>query len=222
MLSIMTQYERLTVAEYIHGLKEKYRPMIEAGAVGQWYAAAHGVVDAQANVENERRKIVNSYDTAKLANELLVMETRVDQAVHAHGNHPDLAALKEIYEEAQDSGDRLKQRAAAEVYQSLVSKIPAGLQDRHGHDARMVTNRLEVRAANDLEALKITPALIAALEAKDKKRDELKRAENLIFDTADALGGLNPNGTMNNAALVFITALESVTQDEEGNFSIKE
>lgn len=112
-------------------------------------------------------------------------------------------------------------RAAAEAMQSVVSKIPSGTQDAHGTDGRMIANRLAKKAGRDLEALRNSPELAQTHEFAAAKVTELNQAKNLVFDTADSLGDLAPNGiTLHNT--MFITALESVQQDSAGNFIFKE
>jgi hypothetical protein len=219
LYSIMTAYERQTVAEFIGGTREKYRPAIEAGALAVWEGAKANLKAALANVEAQRRKVANSWDASKLTPEMQVYSMRIDQATKADAGRPDLEALQAIYQEAKDSGDKYKARAAAEALQGLVSKIPAGAQDKHGIDARQIANGIAKQARRDLQALQSSPELTQAHELTAAKVQELNAAKSLLYDTAAVLGELNPNDTLRNSR--FITALESVTQSE-GQFHFKE
>jgi hypothetical protein len=174
----------------------------------------------QARLEAERQKITNSWEPSKLAAEMQDYSMRIDHATKSDAGHPDLGALQAIYTEAKGSGDKYKARAAAEALQSLVSKIPHGLQDSHATDMRFAANRMAKQAGRDLDALKITPGLVAAVEEANKKIDDLKAVESLVKDTGDVLGEVNPNGTWRNSP--FIKLLDSITQGEDGKFSVKE
>jgi hypothetical protein len=220
LVSIMTVYEKLIVSEYIGGLKEKYKPTIEAGALELWNGARSSLQAAIKNVEREKRKVTNSWDASKLAAEMQVMQMRVDQAVKADAGRPDLPALQRISLESQESGDRYKVRARAEIFQSIVSKIPPGNQDKHGNDARVVANRMAECASRDLATLRTSPELTQAEELKAAKIDELTQARRELFRTAEVLGEVNPNDTMRNSA--FIDALATVQQDSDGNFIFTE
>lgn len=215
-LPIMTQYERQTIAASIGGMVEQYRPVIEGGALAAWNGAKSNLKAALLNVELQKRKITNSWDAGKLAPELQVYSMRVEAAAQ----NGDLAALKIIREEAQGSGDRYKQRACAEALQGLVNKFPKGAQDIHGIDARMVANSLEKQAQRDIEALQNSPELTQAHEITAAKVQELNAVKSLLFNTADVLGEMNPNGTIRNS--LFISAIETVQQDDQGNFIIQE
>jgi hypothetical protein len=218
---IMTPYERQSIGQSIAEKREQLRPTIEAGALAVWEGAKANLKAALANVEAQRRKATNSWDDGKLAPIMQVYSMRIDQATKADAGRPDLAALQAIYAEAKDSGDRYKIRAAAEALQGVVSKIPAGsAPDPHGTDARMIANGIAKRAGRDLEALKTSPELTKADELAAAKTQELNAAKSLLYEAAEPIDGVFPNGTMRNSR--FIKALESVTQDDEGSFVFKE
>jgi hypothetical protein len=217
LLPIMTAYERQTVSEYISGLKEQYRPTIEAGVLATWNGAKENLRSALKNVEAQKRKVTNSWEAAKLSPELQVYTVRIAAAA----TNGDLESLKAIYQEAKDSGDRYKIRAAAEALQATVKKIPNDAQDSHGDLIRMTVNRMEKTAAADLENLRTSPELTAAHELASVKVSELDAARKLIVDTAQTFGELAPN-----ESIIYNTnfnkALASVTQDAAGNIIFEE
>ena len=211
-LPIMTNAERQIVADDIGHLVEQSRPIIENGAIAAYNGAAIGVIQGQTKVQAEKKKILNSWDTSKLAAELQLYGLQVENAL----KNGDIETLSRIHQEAIDSGDRYKQRAAAETLQGLVNKFPQGKQDSHGLDARTLANRLENQAARDLASMGTSPELFKASSELDAKKQDLQNAEKQLYETAGLLGDLAFNGDMHNSR--FIETMRSVTQDADGTF----
>jgi hypothetical protein len=211
-LPIMTQFERESVANYLGDLKDQCRPAIEAGALAAWNTAKANLKAAFEKKATARRKLINSWDAGKLAAEMQVYSMRVERAAKA----ADLEALRGIYSEAFESGDRFKVRAAAEALQGAVNLIPVNAQDSHGVDMRRGANRLVNQANRDLEALQTSPELTQADELAAVRVNELNQAKGAVFEAAETLGDTAPNGTLKNSR--FIDALSSVKQNDDGNF----
>jgi hypothetical protein len=211
-IPIMTQYERASIGHSINEKRVEYRPAIEAGALAVWNGAKSDLKAALKNVEVQRRKVRNSFDSAKLESEMSLVNRRMELA--AKGND-SAAALKDLYTEYQESGDRIKQRAAAEVFQGVLSLIPQGAQDSHGASARLLCNRITQQAAADLVTLQTSPELTKAHEEAAVKVAELQKSKNMLYEAAGVLGDLAPNENMLNSR--FIDALATV-QNENGQF----
>jgi hypothetical protein len=212
LVSIMTQYERRTVSEYIGETAERYRPTIEGGALAIVNAAKANLKAALKNVEAQKRKITNSFDSAKLESEMSLVQRRMEIA--AKGDNA-VAALQDLYAEYQQSGDRTKAKAAGEVFKGVVNFIPRDAQDKHGTDARQVANRIANQAAADLQSLAITPELTAAHELAAAKVAEFNAAQAQAEDAAEVMG-TPVNLIMPLSAIE--KALSTVQQDRDGNF----
>ncbi len=212
---IMTAMEKQTVSEYIGETRDTYRPTIEAGALAAWNGAKANLQAAIKNVEIQKRKVTNSFDSGKLDSEMAVLSRRAEIAA----KNGDVAALQAIYSEAAQSGDRTKAKAAGEVFQGVVNLIPHGAQDSHGTDARQVANRIARQASADLQSLATTPELTAAHELAAAKVAELNAAQAQAEDAAEVMG------TPVNLIMPIYAiekALSTVQQDRDGNFVFQE
>lgn len=215
--NIMTQYEQMSIQESIYAQREQYRPSIEAGILGGLKPAQKNLEAALKNVEAEQRKITNSWEAPRLAAEMQVASMRIDQAAKADAGRFDLAAVQAIYREAQDSGDRYKQRAAAEAMQSLVSKVPAGSStDPHGGDILLTVNRMAKQAGRDLEALKTSEGLVKAQTVADARVNEYKLARRTSTEAAEIL-----DGDLEHSAAIR-DELALVKQEPNGDFTFYE
>jgi len=145
---------------------------------------------------------------------------RIDAAAKT-GN---LDSLQAIYQEAQESGDRVKLRAAAEALQNVTAKIPADAQ-YHGKSMRRTANTIEKQAARDLRQLQTSPELQEAHQAAAQAVQMLDDARRQMVNANDAIS--DHSLSINQAfsiplELSFEKALERCTQDESGNFQFKE
>ena len=214
---IFTEAERILTSEDLTRARDNIAPEVINAVANKFITVRDQVMAAQANVDNERRKITASWDPVRLGNEIVVMEKRVEHATR-NGN-PNIAQIQDIFNESMESNDKYKSRAAAEVFQSIVEKIPQNAQTPWGGDMRMVANSLASSAKNALEELKITPALVAAVDAKNLKADELTQVRRELFDAADVLGYVR-NEELQYQPLENV--LNSIQVDDAGNFQIKE
>jgi hypothetical protein len=216
-LPIMTPFERQGIGQSIKEKREQYRKSIEAGVIEQHTEAINNYKAKLSRVEAERRKIINSWDAAKLAPELQVYRLRVDTAAQQGSRE----ALEAIYQEAKDSGDKYKLRAAVEALQNVNAKIPLTAMDIHGELVRQAGNHLETQAKNDLAALRTSADLEAAYKDTAAAVEAIKAAEKEIYRTAEVFQELAPNG-----AVFFNTTLEKAKDRvhfmADGSIGIKE
>jgi hypothetical protein len=216
LYGIMTPLEKHFVTEQISEAREKYRQFIENGLISEHAAAINNYLSKLDNIERERRNVTNSWDAAELGAQMQVYQKLVEVAA---GN-ADLGSLQKIYQEAKDSGDRNKLKAAAVAIASASARTPTGAQDIHGEDVRRGVNLLRKQAARDLEALDTSPNLQAANEAEGEARAALIQANKQIFQTADVMGELSQNGAIIHNFNLMKEA-ERVHIDGAGNIGIK-
>jgi len=215
-LPIMTRYEAASINADIVERKEYYRRFIETGVVGMLEDAKASYKSSLKDVEAQKAKITNSWDASKLAPELQIFSMRIDKAA----KDGDRAALEVIYAEAKNSGDRYKQRAAAEAIQNAIEKVPANAQDSHGTSMRRAVNLMQKTAADDLAQLQTSPELQAAQQKAAAVVEEINAARISIADAARAFREEAPNGTILNTKLQ--KALDSIRVGEDGNPEIVE
>ena len=158
----MTTAERMMASDQMAETRAKYRDPITRDAIGKW----------------------------NQANEMQVAKMRVDSATKSDGGRFNLSAIQSIISEANQSGDKYKQRAVLEAVQDLVSKVPAGNQDPHGIDARLVANRISREAGKQLEALNSSAWLEQAYNTASQRVQELNSAKANLIETAAVLGDL--------------------------------
>lgn len=183
--SIMTQYERTMANEAIGRAIQFYRPMVEAGAVGEFSAAARQFQAAQARIERERAKEIQSWEAARLADEMKVSEMRVSQALTRSDPVSELQALKK---EAQASGDRYKMRATNEIIRGALGKLHTD-----NFDTRMLVNRLAQESERELSAMRESDAIKSAIDDGEGAFNALMACHRQLDSTARVLGDLQGN-----------------------------
>jgi len=214
---IMTPLEITFVRQELTEARERYRRAIENGVIGEHAAAVQNYQAKLEAINAEQRAITNSWDAAQLAAEMQVASMRIDAAA----KNADLETLQTIYQEAKDSGDRVKLRAAAEALQTATARIPAEAQDRHGESMRRAVNLMQKRSADDLAGLRSSPTLEAAHQAAAETQAALIQAHEQIYQTAEVMDELAPNGSVI-LNMNLSKEAERIHIDGAGNIGIRE
>jgi parvulin-like peptidyl-prolyl isomerase len=186
---IMTQYEQSVIQRDIDARRAQAQPIIEAGILGEFQAAVAGYQAAQANLKQAKLAEARRFDTIKLKGEIEAVKALVDLALSStspafgfgHGvskaDH-----LKAIYQEAQESGDLLKRRAAAEVLRGI---NPEGMTP----EVRMEINHLTHQAERDLNSLRTTEGMTQAEAARLAAQDKVAESVEGVKITHAILDG---------------------------------
>ncbi|GEM_PF-3568513 len=186
--SIMTPYERQTISKSIQEQVERDYSMIYQGAKAYLFEKTAAYKRAVDGIELARRGEINSWDSGKLGTEMHTFQMRIDQEARINNEvaglsrGPDFPArVKKLYREAQDSGDRYKERAAAEVLRGInIDKMPK---------EKAVEIRMLIREAEaDLDELRITPQMQNAVQEINKAAEELFKARDIVVGTAEVMG----------------------------------
>lgn len=192
---ILTPYERQTIYGNIKADAEANRGKIYQGVKARLDAAVNGYKAAAARRAGAIAKEINSWDANKLNSELQAFQTRVSMELgkrDAQGilsGQPTAARIASLYREAIASGDRYKQRAAAEVLRAMdTSKLP--------NEQRADVLMLSRAAIDNLEALRNTEEIKAAIEQENAAvkvmQDEqrfVKDAGAVMFEEGSSLFG---------------------------------
>jgi hypothetical protein len=188
---------------------------VGAQLIGEFKAHIAHYKSAQAKVQEERAKEANRFDTARLNQELQLIQTRVKLAMEGEtnlldaGNVPISARLQAVYDEAMQSGDIHRQRAAVEVLKATSA---------HGQE-RIAVNALAKsaeRAERDLRQTEATRTaaqdLQGAADALEAKRAHLDKTSQLL-----GMGPVDDPFSMSPfAKAARLVGHEKGTQDNDG------
>jgi hypothetical protein len=205
--SIMTQYEQQTIMGEINRASEAIFPSVATAAIGDWKAAIAKAQDAINKVSAAKVAESNRFDAGKFNAELTNIKILVDLAKGSTGSPlfgGDVNAgqrLQAIYQEAKASGDLHKQRAAAEVMQTMDFSTFVG-------DSKLATLSLANQAKRDLESLRTTPEMLQAEADRDQAFTSLQAQRQELIDVSQALGQQDP--TLAFASGSFARALKMV------------
>lgn len=214
---LMTPLERREKTAALISKREAQRSLIETGLLLD-HATALGNLKATANkVEAARAAITNAWDSQRLAADLQLYSARISAASQVG----DLAELQAIRDEARASQDKYKVRAYSIAIQSNAAKLPTGAQDEHGVDGKMIVNRMQLDAAQDLSDLRTSPELELSEAALDEARQAMQAANDEIKVTAVAYGEASPDGWMIHNEN-YNAALARVRLHPDGSFDISE
>lgn len=183
---IMTLYERQNYNAEYESVKKRFEPSIQAGAIGEYRSALAQFRLAQAREKAAKKNEINRWDPAKLAANMQVVDILINQSIAAGKYQDDLpGAVAAIYEEAKESGDPVKLRAACEVLRSITARGT-------DQDERMRLNRIAGDARRDLEGLRQTEEMTQANEAASKAFDTLQDHYRELAQVQQALTGHEP------------------------------
>ena len=215
---IMTPLEKQFITQEIIEAREKYRSFIENGVLAEFSQAQTILKERLANLEREKARVINGFDQGQLAASMQVASMRIDHAA----KNGDLDSLQAIYQEAKDSGDRVKQKAVAEALQSVTSKFPASALNSRGKPAKRGANILESQAARDLLQFQTGPELDQAHQTTAQAVDQLDYVRRQMVNVSETMSdrALSLNQTFSIPLISsFEKALERCTQDASGKFT---
>jgi len=190
--SIMTPMEREVNRKEVSKITSQYAPAITQGVLQLHENALQKLKRADQKVKQEKRKEIASWEAARLAAEMQVYEMLIDHAVHTEPGKSDFREttaqrIEKIINEAKASGDKYKQRAAAEVLKAALSNT-SGLDD----DARLQVNHMAQQSKAELEKIRTTPELEAAYEEAQAVYDEYRAVRDEVARTSKDIGEGDP------------------------------
>lgn len=183
---ILTPYERQTIFGNIKADAEANYSRVYNGVKARLDAAVGNYKAAAAKRAAAIAKEINSWDAGKLNDELQAFQMRVNMEVgkkDAQGifsGQPAAARVKQIYQEAQASGDRYKMRAAAEVLRAAnVEKIPS--------EQQMQVQLLARAASDNLEALRNTDDIKNAIDGENAAIKQMQDEQKFVREAAEVM-----------------------------------
>lgn len=191
----MSPYERNVISREIKRRQDELIPVVGAQVIGEFKNAIRKYQDSLATVDAERAKEINRFDTVKFNAELQTLNTRVKLALEAPVNplrgkdKPTSARLEEIYNEAIQSGDLHKQRAALETFKSLPSTGNA--------QERIAINGLAKKAEQTEFAFRQTEGTLKAQQERRGALQELEAKHEKLNKVSEILGMGNVNDPFN-------------------------
>ncbi|TDA65933.1 MAG: hypothetical protein D9V45_03040 [Chloroflexi bacterium] len=185
---IMTPYERMVIGNSIKEKIESSYQMVYAGAKNHLAVWIGYYKDAIARYERAQRNETNNWDSGKLLTETNAFQARLERELGNKNGLPlyegapdSLERVKRLYHEAQASGDKYKQRAAAEVMRSISTE---GMKQSAAVDLRVLAREADA----SLKSLRSTPELIEAVENANKATQELWREREVVASVCKAMG----------------------------------
>jgi hypothetical protein len=207
---IMTQFERMTVENSIKENRDKDYPIIAGGITAEFNQAIESYQAAQKKYQAAQAAEINRWNDAGLTAARTNLLQQVDLITKNKDNvfSPGESAaskLQSLYHEMRQSGDMVKQRAAAEVC--------ANLQGRDN-----IT--LATQAKSDLQTLRITPEMGQAENAIDAAQAALIGKHNELGQVVQDLDGINsPYNPFNTSLLA--KEFRRLAADQEGNIIVR-
>ncbi|MCE5209885.1 MAG: hypothetical protein LLG42_16475 [Chloroflexi bacterium] len=213
---IMTPYETQLASRYYAEQKQQHEDYIIAGSIAEWNIGVNDLKNALADVEKAKVNEINRWQSPRLRDEMQVFQMRIEQVADASrgDNAQARKQLESIYQEAKASGDTYKQRAVAETMKAALSKFRGDVMDPDF----LAINRIGKQAEQDLIELRNSPELEQTRTKTAEAVKTINTLKNRLFEAADSLGYVNPNGTLRSTP--FIKALERVQQTPDGEFEI--
>jgi len=213
--SIMTAYERATAEREIGHLKEQYFQAITDGVLQEHELAINRLNIAHRKVKRLTQAEIASWDAQKLASEMQVYNMLIDQAIQTKEGPDDFRKnvrdrLEKIYNEAWESGDIYKQRAACEVMKSAPSKAQGG-----DMDLKMAINSIAQQSKADIEKVRTTPELEKAYQEAEADYQEYRTARQEVINTSQDIGEGDPQQLYSGSP--FSRAIRRVQVDRETN-----
>jgi hypothetical protein len=183
--NIMTQFEQAAIQKTINDAQDKVEPAIINGAFAEFEQTVQKAQSIHAKIQKAKVNEINRWDAGKLASEMQVIEMLAKQVVKSPSMIPaeTISRLKNIYAEAQQSGNMYKQRAAAEVFTGLLSIV--GGNDL---EQRIPADGLAQQAKRDAAKLRITPEMETAEREGNEAIQEVEKAKFMLEDVNRQLG----------------------------------
>lgn len=195
---LLTPYERAVKARDLNAYQEAYEPYILGGVLSAWHNACDKALGAYDKVSKARADEVKRFDGQKLAGEMNVVNMLVDNALGGRGlDNDSIKALSGIYEDYMSSGDLHKQRAAGEVFSSLLSRDVG-----NDLDMKVKANSLLTRAKTDLNEVRSYKPLDKAEDEARRAVEELDGMRYVLLDVDAGLGYTSPNGLPGHSLII--------------------
>ena len=186
-----TPLEYKQMSENYKEAKEEHYQYIVSGAVGEFDQSIDNLRHATLKVQQERAREINRWDSQKLLAEMNLSEKRVSQVLSIKpdpfGVNPAMPPqVSEILTEARASGDPHKLRATLEVLKTL-DQLPG-----ENHEIKLELNIIAGHAKRQLEQIRVTPELTAALDERERKIDEMQVKHEQLKQLSLELTGVVP------------------------------
>ena len=177
--AIMTTYERQTIKAEIDRKAESVAGMILTGALTEYNGAITGYQQAAQKLDQAKASELRRWDSGKLTAERQNLRQMIDLAIEGGvsplGGRTTAEKVTRILDEARQSGDAIRIRAAAEVGRAIAPKAP-----------------IIVPLVGDLEALTIASRRTVEIAGVESERqaalDKLITLRDGLPDIGAAIG----------------------------------
>jgi hypothetical protein len=193
---IMSPYDRQTNGNEIKRRSAAYADEILTGALGDFERAIASYEAAAKNIERAKVIEVMRWDPAKLSAELSNARALAELAIGDKANilagEDPTDKFRAIYNEAKQTGDIYKMRAAAEVLNASVPHVSAEIRG----NVKILASDI----GRDLAAARIIPDMVNAEKERADAEINLRNIYNSLPAVSDAIGETIGDNT---ASMVF-------------------
>lgn len=214
--AIMTPYEKQSISRSIQEQVQRDYHIIFQGAADELNQHISSYQEAARKLERARAAEIASWDSSRLGTEMNTFQMLVDQVLGSgakmpgFSSGPDAAArLTKLYQEAKDSGDRYKLRAAAEVMQGIRGRVTKGTPIEQA----AALGGLARQAESDIEDIRFPDSLLDALDEKQQAATALLQERDAIAEIAEVMGE-NPQVAFGNSGDL-VKLIRRVQQDRQ-------
>jgi hypothetical protein len=183
----MSEYERNVIGREIKRRQEELIPIIGAKVISEYKQSIEKFKAAEATIQAERTKEINRFDSSKYNAEFQAISSRIKMTLDHPKNINDATEksvskrLEEIYNEAIQSGDIHKQRAAVEILKDI--PIVGSQQEE-----RIRVNNLAKTAAAKEAEIRQTEGIVKAQQARHAALLELDERHEKLNKVSVILG----------------------------------
>ena len=187
--SKMSQYEQERIIQELNAKQERDNRSITAAAIAEWKAATLKLARAKTAAHRAWVNEKLAWDTQKLTAEMGLVRNSIEaeavQRSHdSTGPDTAAAALRRIYDEAVQTSDKYKIRAAVEVLKTALPKFNAAPDN-----VRVQISGLAKQAQRDQAPMRVTEEMRKTVQERDQAYDEAMAIRKSMEDAHTAITG---------------------------------
>ena len=184
--SILTPFERISLGEYLQGLKdETYRKVIPA-VTQEFIQAKENYKVHDSALQNAKAKEINRWDAGKLNAEMDLTKSRLESILRSNQSYPEKKIqIESLIKESNESGDITKQRATAERLLNIADHVEGSAIDK------MEFNRFSAHAKRMIEEIRTTDEIKNSNEKLKVAANELHEMRKVLDEVANVFHGGN-------------------------------
>lgn len=208
--NIMSEYERLSHRREIEDTVAEWGSVIFAGISREYTTALEAFAKTKQDIDKAKMREIARWESGRLREEMDLLNMRVNMALKPRdavfGGAKPAQEISALYQEALESGDPVKKRAAAEIMKGLTDRV-----SNLDQDTRLLVNRVSKQAEADLTQLRTTEDLQRSIQAHQEAWSQVAQIWDEMRTVGQVIEGEDPAGIMAGGA--YAKALRRVQID---------